>query len=252
MSVDVPYARVEEARAKMLDLFPHGFEEVERPDGIELVAYTDASGEERLWQTFGAADGAEVPAGWEDEWRRFHRPVRVGRLWVGPPWETPDADAVAVVVNPGRAFGTGSHPTTRLCLELLQEVERGSLLDVGCGSGVLAIAAAKLGFRPVTAVDVEQPAVEATRANAAVNDVAVEARLLDAARDELPRADLAVANITLAAVDEIAPRVVATTLVTSGYLDADRPAPVGWRRAERRTSGGWAADRWTRAIVEKT
>jgi ribosomal protein L11 methyltransferase len=247
VSVDVPYARAEEARAKMLDLFPHGFEEVERADGVELVAYTDASGEERLWQAFGAASGASVADGWEDEWRRFHQPVRVGSLWVGPPWEAEAAGGIAVVVDPGRAFGTGSHPTTRLCLELLQELERGSLLDVGCGSGVLAIAGAKLGFAPVTALDVESPAVEATRANAAANGVDVEALLLNATSDALPPADVCVANITLAAVDAAAPRLRARELVTSGYLDADRPSPVGWRHVERRTTGGWAADRWARA-----
>ena len=89
---------------------------------------------------FGMGDAADVEDGWEDRWRKFHRPVRVGRLWVGPPWETPPADALAVVIDPGRAFGTGAHPTTQLCLELLQELEPGSLLDVGCGSGVLSVA----------------------------------------------------------------------------------------------------------------
>ncbi|HKS78772.1 MAG TPA: 50S ribosomal protein L11 methyltransferase, partial [Gaiellaceae bacterium] len=85
-----------------------------------------------------AAD--DVAEGWEDGWRAFHHGVRVGRLWVGPPWEEPPLDAVAVVIDPGRAFGTGAHATTRLCLELLQELEPASLLDVGCGSGVLSIA----------------------------------------------------------------------------------------------------------------
>ena len=74
-------------------------------------------------QAFGGAARADVEEGWEDRWREFHRPVRVGPLWVGPPWEEPAADALAVVIDPGRAFGTGAHPTTRLCLELLAELE---------------------------------------------------------------------------------------------------------------------------------
>ena len=114
--------------------------------------------------------------GWEDGWRAFHHGVRVGRLWVGPPWENAPADAVAVVIDPGRAFGTGAHATTRLCLELLQEVEPTSLLDVGCGSGVLSVAAAKLGFAPVRAVDIDEVALETTRANAAANGVARRGR----------------------------------------------------------------------------
>ena len=85
----------------------------------------------------------------------------MGPLWIGPPWESAPADALAVVIDPGRAFGTGAHATTRLCLELLLDAPRGSVLDVGCGSGVLAIAAARLGFGPVAAVDVDEIAVDA-------------------------------------------------------------------------------------------
>jgi ribosomal protein L11 methyltransferase len=231
----------------MLDLFPGGFEEIDRVDGVELVAYTDAAGEERLWQAFGAVRGAEVPLGWEHEWRRFHRPVRVGRVWIGPPWEEPDADALAVVIDPGRAFGTGAHPTTQLCLALLEDLPHGSLLDIGCGSGVLSIAAAKLGFGPVVAVDVEEPAVAATRENAERNGVELDVRLLDAASGHLPAADAVVANITRAAVDEVTTRVDAARLVTSGYLDADAPELAGWRHLERRSLEGWAADSYERA-----
>ena len=135
-----------------------------------------------MWAFFGGVRAADVEGGWEDKWRAFHRPVRVGRLWVGPPWETPDADALVVVIDPGRAFGTGSHPTTQLCLAALQELEPQSLLDVGCGSGVLSVAAALLGFGPVTAVDVEEPSVEATRGNAAANGVELDVRLVGARR----------------------------------------------------------------------
>ena len=143
----------------------------------------------------------------EDRWREFHRPVRVGPLWIGPPWETAPGDALAVVIDPGRAFGTGAHPTTRLCLELLLDLPRTSLLDVGCGSGVLSIAAAQLGFGPVVGVDIEAPSIEATLANAEVNGVAVEARVVDALADPLPEAELVVANIALAAVTALGGRV---------------------------------------------
>jgi ribosomal protein L11 methyltransferase len=238
--------RAEEARAAMLDLFPEGFEEVERAGGVELAAYTNAAGEERLWQVFGGASASDVEADWDIRWRAFHRPIRLGELWVGPPWETPDADATAVVVDPGRAFGTGAHPTTRLCLELLLEAERGSLLDVGCGSGVLSIAAALVGFGPVTAVDIEEASVAATLENAAANGVTIAAQLVTPG-EQLGSADLAVANISLEAVGELPRRLEAEVLVTSGYLASEEPQLTGYERIERRLCEGWAADVHRRA-----
>jgi ribosomal protein L11 methyltransferase len=229
----------------MLELFPEGFEEVERPQGVELAAYTDAAGEERVWAFFGGARAADVDGDWADKWRAFHRPARIGRLWVGPPWEEPPPDALAVVIDPGRAFGTGSHPTTRLCLETLQELDRQPLLDVGCGSGVLAIAAALLGFAPVTAVDVEAPSIEATRENAAANGVSVETLLLGPA-DPLPRASLAVANISLESVEALPARLEASTLVTSGYFASERPSLAGYEPLARQTHDGWACDVYRR------
>lgn len=226
----------------MLELFPTGFEEVEHEHGgVELVAYTDAGGEERLWQAFGGARSTPVEEGWEDRWRDFHRPVVVGRLWVGPPWETPAPGLGAIVIDPGRAFGTGAHPTTRLCLELLQELEPGSLVDVGCGSGVLSIAAAVLGYGPVLGVDTDPAAVEATIANAAVNGVTVATGLVTG-DEPLPSADVAVANISAASVLALAGRVDADRLITSGYLITDEPRLAGYEPVERRRIDGWVAD----------
>jgi ribosomal protein L11 methyltransferase len=230
----------------MIELFPDGFEEVERRDGVELAAYADPSGEERLWHAFGGVRSEPVEGGWEDRWRDFHRPVRIGQLWVGPPWQQPPADAVAVVVDPGRAFGTGGHATTRLCLELLLDAPTGSLLDVGSGSGVLAIAAAKLGFRPVTAIDVDPVAAESTSTNAAANGLEFAVAVSDAASDSLPRADLVVANITLDAVRRIAPRVDCRRFLSSGYLAAERFEPDGFARTRRVEAEGWAADLFER------
>jgi ribosomal protein L11 methyltransferase len=226
----------------MIELFPEGFEERDSPDGIELAAYTDAHGEERLWSAFGGTRSTDVEQGWEDRWRAFHRPVRIGPLWVGPPWEEPDADAIAVVIDPGRAFGTGAHATTRLCLELLLDLPHGSLLDAGCGSGVVAIAAAKLGFEPVHAVDVDPQAIEATARNARANGVQVAARLVDAAVEPVPETAIAVVNVALDLDGAIAERLASGRIITSGYLAAESPAFPGYRRDDRREAEGWAAD----------
>ena len=179
--------------------------------------------------------------GWEDAWRGFHRGVRIGRLWVGPPWEEAPADALAVVIDPGRAFGTGAHATTRLCLELLQDVEPTSLLDVGCGSGVISVAAAKLGFAPVTAVDIDEVALEVTGANATANGVVVDVET------ELRPASVGVMNIALDVVERMLPILPVERAITSGYLERDDPRADGWRLVGRRTAGGWAAD-----LVERT
>jgi ribosomal protein L11 methyltransferase len=231
----------------MLDLFPEGFEEIEVEGDLELAAYAQGGAEERFWQAFGPGAAVAVPEDWREAWKRFHRPVRVGPLWVGPPWEEPAPGAVPVVIEPGRAFGTGAHATTRLCLELLLSRKRGSLLDVGCGSGVVSIAAAKLGFAPVTAFDVDPDAVAATRENARANDVEIAVNCADFLQIEFPAVRTTVANVTLQAVEAVAKRVDAAELIVSGYLAAERPRVRAWTHAERREDEGWAADMFVRS-----
>jgi ribosomal protein L11 methyltransferase len=221
----------------LLQVFPEGVEEL---DGAFAV-YADEPP-----VGFDVLEVEDVREGWEDSWRAFHRGVAAGRFWVGPPWERAPDGLEPIVVDPGRAFGTGAHPTTRLSLHLLQTVEPASLLDVGCGSGVLSIAAAKLGFAPVVAIDVEEDAVEACRSNAAANGVAVDARRLDALAETLPPAEVAVANVALDVVERLLPRLSSRVAVTSGYLDRDRPSADGWRRRERTELDGWAADLFER------
>ena len=223
--------------ALLLHIFPEGVEEL---DGAFAV-YADAPP-----MGFDVLEVHDAPDGWEERWREFHRPVRIGPMWVGPPWLEPPADAVPIVVDPGRAFGTGAHATTRLCLELLVALDRGSLLDVGCGSGVLAIAAAKLGYRPVHLLDADPVAVEVAAANARANGLELEPRLADALVDPLPGVDVTVANLTFEAVEALGSRLASPLLVASGYSAREEPAPAGFRRLERRVREGWAAEVFAR------
>ena len=227
--------------AQLLDVFPVGVEEV---DG-GFAVYTDDAGESALSELFEISSSS-FAEGWEEAWREFHHGVVVGRFWVGPPWEQPTDGFTPVVIDPGRAFGTGAHATTRLSLDLLQELEPTSLLDVGCGSGVLSIAAAKLGFAPIIAVDNEQDAVEIADLNAHANGVSLTAYRADALVDDLPRADVVIANVALDVVEALLPLLDARLAITSGYLERDELRAPGWHRLERRDREGWAADLFER------
>jgi ribosomal protein L11 methyltransferase len=244
VAVTAPLEGSEELRARFVELAPDGFEEATAADGIQLSAYGAAA--ERVLAEFPDALISEVADGWEDRWREFHHSVRIGALWVGPPWEAPPPDSIPVVIDPGRAFGTGAHPSTRLCLELLLDEQACSVLDVGCGSGVISIAAAKRGFEPVIAIDLEEAAVEATGQNARANAVDLDVRLADATEGELPECGLVIANISLAAAESAGPRFAADRAITAGYLARDELALPGFRRLERRELDGWAADLFSR------
>jgi len=232
--------------AALLDLAPAGFEERDDAGEVEFGIYTDEAGEDRLRAVFPSVTSVPVAPGWEDAWRAFHRPVTVGGLWIGPPWLEPPQGAPTVVIDPGRAFGTGAHPTTRLCIELLAGAARGSLLDIGSGSGVLSIAASRLGFAPIVAVDVDEVAVDVARANAAANGVELDAHVLDAATGALQAADVAVANVSSEVVELVLARVHTPVVVTSGYLEGKGPSHEGWSQAGTATLDGWAADRFER------
>jgi ribosomal protein L11 methyltransferase len=242
VSFRVPALEAEQARARLLALVPAGFEELDLGDLLELAAYVDEHEAGRLLEAFPAARATDVEPGWEDGWKRFHRPVVAGGVWLGPPWETPPPDVPAVVIDPGRAFGTGAHPTTRLCIEHLSALPPGSLLDVGCGSGVVALAGARLGFLPIVALDNDPVAVACARDNAASNRIALDVVCADALTDALPAARVAVVNILLPAVAAVLPRLQADVAITSGYATSEAPDVPGWRRLRRLTLEGWAAD----------
>lgn len=260
LAVRVARERAELVLAELLELAPGGVEEREDGDVVEYAIY-GAPGEVPALPALRAVAGdalvevttSEVADDWAERWRAFHEPVAVGRLYVRPPWAPPRAGALDVVIDPAQAFGTGAHATTRLCLELLGELEPAvPLLDLGCGSGVLAIAAARLGWAPVVGLDHDPEAVRATLANAEVNGVAVEARRHDLLRDgPAPAAPTVLANLLRPLLLRVASDGFAggtpSTLVASGLLVAEGDevaaafARLGLREVERREQGEWIA-----------
>jgi ribosomal protein L11 methyltransferase len=249
--------------AELTVLAPNGVEEDHGPGYVEYAIYGGEGELPELGEIEAVVGGrpvevtaTEVPDDWADRWRDFHKPLLVGgRLWLRPSWEPPREGAIDLVVDPGRAFGTGAHPTTRLCLELLLEVAAegaaGPLTDLGSGSGVLAIAAAKLGWGPVGGYDHEPLAIEAAAANARANGVEVHLERMNL-RETLPKlAPTVVANMTAPVLAAVAKLVTAEnaprTLICSGLLPNELDAtaavlaPCGLAESERRRNGDWAA-----------
>jgi len=266
LAVRVEPAAAETVLAELLELAPGGLEERELDGAVEYVLY-GAPGELPALPDLQAAAGdalvevssSQVPDDWSERWKAFHRPVDVSagshRLRVRPPWEAPlGGGGVELVIDPGQAFGTGGHRTTRLCLELLLELEPdGALADWGCGSGVLAIAAARLGWGPVLACDSDAAAVEAARANAIVNgvpEIAVEQ--LDLRRAEGPWAPTVVANLVRPLLLEVAASMThpPRRLIASGLLREEAgEVAAAFARHGLREAGGRHAGEWTALLL---
>jgi ribosomal protein L11 methyltransferase len=290
--------------AQLLELAPSGVEEAEVGDGVLEYAVYGSPGELPQLPDLRAAAGdalvevatSELPDDWGERWKRFHRPVLIESpgivpgMHVRPPWEPPAdrTDVEEIVIDPGQAFGTGAHATTRMCLELLLELAaekssagrpadgggraateavvegwggevpecgRGPLLDVGTGSGVLAIAAARLGFGPVVGLDNELESVEAAGENALVNGVELETRSFDLRRERLPAvggmaAPTVLANLLKPLLLELAQSIerAPVDLIAGGLLTEQVDEVVGafkerlnMHEHQRRASGEWAA-----------
>jgi ribosomal protein L11 methyltransferase len=244
--------------AELLELVPAGLEERDvDATTVEYVLY-GAEGELPAVGAVRAAaggalvdvDATELPDDWDERWRSFHRAVDVGALRVRPPWEPPRDGALDVVIDPGRAFGTGSHASTRLTLALLERLEpAGAIADWGCGSGILAVAAARLGWSPVLACDIDAASIDATRAAAAANGVAVEVGRCNLRRGGGPWAPTVLANLVRPLLLELAAhlerpprRLIASGLLVGEVADVVAAfAPHGLREGERREAAGWAA-----------
>jgi ribosomal protein L11 methyltransferase len=241
--------------AELVELAPAGFEQVDGDGFVEFAVY-GAPGElpdlpqgpALVGATSVHVSSTHVGDDWADRWREFHRPVQIGRLYVRPPWSEPLTDGIDVVIDPAQAFGTGAHPTTRLSLELLLDVSPAELVDLGCGSGVLAIAAAKLGFAPVTALDHDPAAVEATLDNARANGVTLErVERYDLRAEAAPVAPVVTANLMrplLLRVAELLPDPPGT-LIVSGLLEGEEEvvaaAFASLRERRRVRLQGWSA-----------
>lgn len=265
--------------AELLELAPGGVEEVDVDEQtIEYAVYGSPGELPELPDLQAVAGGAlveltttEIADDWADRWREFHRPLVLGdRLTVRPPWEPPAGTELDIVIDPGRAFGTGAHATTRLCLELLLQLSppTGSIdtggpwvVDLGCGSGVLAIAAAKLGWRRVLALDYDQLAVDATLENAVVNGVVgqIEVQRYDLRDGSRPwrLPGLVLANLLgpllrewcrqMLAADAGVRRKHPRRIIASGLLVTEADgisegfAELGYEERHRLTGGEWAA-----------
>jgi ribosomal protein L11 methyltransferase len=267
LGVRVRRDQAELVLAELLELAPGGVEERDDGDVVEYAVY-GAPGELPELPALRAAAGealvevatTEIADDWGERWKAFQSPIEIASaepggpaLRVRPPWEPQREGPIDVVIDPAQAFGTGAHATTRLCLELLLELEPGgALVDVGCGSGVLAIAAARLGWAPVLGIDHDREAVRATTENAAANGVRVEARRHDVLRDgPAPSAPTALANLLRPLLLRVAADGFAgappAVLIASGLLahEGDEVAAAfachGLREAARRREGEWVA-----------
>ena len=253
--------------AELTVLAPGGVEETTTPEYVEYAIY-GAEGELPDIGEVEAASGdglvevvaTEVADDWAERWRAFHKPLAINApdggtsFWLRPPWEKGGPGEFEVVIDPGQAFGTGAHPTTRLSLQLLLDLHDrglsgGPLTDLGTGSAVLAIAAAKLGWGPVSGYDHEVAAIEAAIENAGVNSVELELERFDL-KGGLPEiAPTVVANLTAPLLEVVAAQLEESNrperMVCSGLLATERErvetafAPVGLVSKRFLTDENW-------------
>jgi ribosomal protein L11 methyltransferase len=233
---------VEPILDRLLPLAPRGAHELAEAEFAELLLYgedDELAEAERVASASAealAVETAAAPEDWRERRAQTYRPERIGaRLLVRPSWaapvDSPDGRIEVVLADDDGAFGSGSHPTTRACLEVLEHLPPGgTLADLGCGSGVIAVTAVLLGWQRVVAVDADPGSLEATRANATRNAVELEAVELDLMRQDPPRADAYFANVPLPVHTAIGTRLTSAqprTIVASGVPEEHTDELVG-------------------------
>ena len=255
--VRIPRAAVEDVLDRLLPILAEGVRERHAGHYVELtIRGNELPTRDEVERALGRWPHLIFEEEVADDWRErrradYREEVIGGRLVVRPEWAPPARPGlIDIVLEESAAFGAGGHPTTRTCLELLLEMTPGgAFADLGCGTGVLAILAARLGWRPVTAIDLQTAAVAATEANARRNGVHVQAVAADLSEQPPPAADGFVANVPAALHALLAASWAARPPhigVVSGFAPDDADAVVEayaaarlreWRRLER---GGWA------------
>jgi len=196
-------------------------------------------------------EGTGDEATWRDEWLKWIEPIEVAGLVIHAPWHDPatwPGDLDSISIDPGRAFGSGHHPTTRLALTALRNAvgPNSTVLDVGFGTGILSIAAAKLGARAVVGIDLDYDIVEVASANAEANGVASKVELRTEPVDGIDQFDIVVANIVIGDLQPLLPAIVAAStgqIVISGFLADqldDLIANLNVQLVERTTLQGWS------------
>ena len=209
---------------------------------------------------------------WANAWKAHYKPVRVGtRVVVRPPWQEydPTGDDLVVLLDPGMAFGTGTHPTTQIALRLLETLELTdrTVFDVGTGSGIIAIAAAKLGASKVDGVDIDAVSVRQAQTNIDLNDarpmVSIWQSAMEPPNDAAPMYDIVVANIIARVLVEISDQIAASvanegTLILSGIIDSkeetvvERYRALGFEQIDRQQIEDWIGHIWRRTAMQAT
>jgi ribosomal protein L11 methyltransferase len=246
------------AYALLEPLLAAGMEELELDDAVEFALYGDSLPTDEVVRSLAGDTLLElvrtsVDSDWASAWQSHLVPVTAGGFTIRPPWL--DGAPDDLVIDPGPSFGAASHPTTRLCLELLQELAaappvkrwtatgepapHGAVIDWGTGSGVLAIAAARLGFAPVRAIEVDPAAAHVARRNAARNGVDVDVTVGDVTLSA-PFAPLVLANLTLPLLNRLSRERVPNRMIASGFLAGERP-DLPMAVVASRELDGWAA-----------
>jgi ribosomal protein L11 methyltransferase len=262
LTLRVGAADVEEVLDAVLPALPGGLHLREDGDGVELTVLgtPGTPGEEELRALAGSRLIELKAAETSDDWRerrlaRYEPLIVAERFLLRPEWapQGEDQGLIEIVLEQGPAFGTGLHPTTQACLATMAEVEPGgSFADVGCGSGVLSIAAAKLGWSPIVAIDIDPTSVGIAGGNADRNGVSIDVRRLDIASEPPPGAETVVANVPPAVQLALAEHAEAppSLLIASGFKPDEIPAVASaWERRGLSVDDEVRANEWSVLVM---